>query len=138
MQGVCGIENSFASMQSDEISVHFRSFGGTHVGRGGLVQVPRMLNSDNLKERMLRCGDKDASFARAKVHKGIFSSFDWQIAKRPEKVLRLSGIVGICIRNLACIRSAVLGFNSKPPVVRGVEVMVPEPAESLDRMNEHL
>jgi hypothetical protein len=45
---------------------------------------------------------------------------------------------GICIRNISCVRSAVLGFNSKPPVVRGVEVMVPEPAESLDRMNEYL
>jgi len=136
MQGVCGIENSFASMQSDEISVHFRSFGGTHVGRGGLVQVPRMVNSDNLKERMLRCGDKDASFSRAKVHKGIFPSFDRQIAKRPEKVRRLGGIVGIWIRNISGIRSAVLGFNSKPPVVRGVEVVVPEPTESLDWMNE--
>ena len=100
------------------------------------MQVPRMLNSDNLKERMLRCGDKDASFSRAKVHKKKFQSFDWQVAKRPERVLRLGGIVGKWIRNISGIRSAMLGFNYKPPVVRGVEVVVPEPTESLDWMNE--
>src|ERR1700691_1400706 len=97
-----------------------------------------MVNSVNVKERMLSCGDKDASFSRADLLKGIFPRLDRQIANRPEMVRRARGIVGIWIRNISGIRSAVLGFNSKPPVVRGVEVVVPEPTESLDGMNEEL